>query len=445
MGGRRCGNSIHAVLALTLDITTLFIVILLNSIGFALVWAVISVNYPAVRAARYWLAGLLMTCLSGPLLFLGSQDRLALFAGLTLVATSFTLMWQGIRVFTGYAFSSFAVAGMTVATAASLFGLGKSQEAINIIAAVSQVVPVTLAIVSLMKFRERAAGIYIASAAAAMALAGQGIEALSNMLRLTETMSDATYYRFAPWLLACAVVGGSIWNLGFLLMVTDRLQGELRKLATHDDLTGLVNRRGLREIAIDLERSMRRKKLTAVLMIVDLDNFKSINDRYGHAAGDAALVHVARVMEGVLRKGDYLARWGGDEFCILLPDTNLAQASEMAQRLADAAWSTPLVWDKQLIALSASVGSREWSVDARASLARILDEADRAMFCSKEQGRGSRTINSGKTPDRGAGSLLRFAGLGAGAQALQATERSQTGVSSSAGPAQVNSAKAAGL
>src|SRR5690606_14525499 len=130
------------------------------------------------------------------------------------------------------------------------------------------------------------------------------------------------YLSVAGWFLICGIIGGSIWNLGLLVMSVDQLRSELRALAKRDDLTGLPNRRGLRAKIILGEKSVRRKQSAAVLMMIDLDRFKAVNDRYGHAAGDAALVHLAGVAGAVLRDDDVLARVGGDEFCVLLPHTN---------------------------------------------------------------------------------------------------------------------------
>src|SRR5690606_28220549 len=144
--------------------------------------------------------------------------------------------------------------------------LGISQEAVNLIAAISQIAPVALVINALMSMQQRRTGVFVAALAAIIIVIGQGAEAGSNLLRLTGQLSSEGYYEVAAWFLVCAVIGGSVWNLGFLLMVVDRLRSELQALATHDDLTNLLNRRGLRERITFCEKSVMRKQGAAVLM-----------------------------------------------------------------------------------------------------------------------------------------------------------------------------------
>src|SRR5690606_32357249 len=156
-------------------------------------------------------------------------------------------IWQGLRVFYGQPFSGAAVVAIMSCTLVGLLIFGSGQEAINIVAAVSQIVPVILAITTLWHARSRSAGARVATAAAFIVILGQGSEAVTNTLRLMGILTSSEYYDFAAWFLVCAIVGVIVWNLGFLLMVADRLQTNLVDLATRDDLTGLVNRRALRE------------------------------------------------------------------------------------------------------------------------------------------------------------------------------------------------------
>ena len=99
-----------------LDFITLYVIVLINSASFALVWAVIALTYRSLTAARHWLAALLMTCASGPLLFLGVGHPVLAFFGLTLVAGSFAMIWQGLRVFYGNSFQGWHVLAIMAAT-----------------------------------------------------------------------------------------------------------------------------------------------------------------------------------------------------------------------------------------------------------------------------------------------------------------------------------------
>lgn len=366
-----------------LDFITLYVIILLNSASFAVVWGVIAYSYRSLTAARYWLLALAMTCASGPLLFLGDGHPVLAFAGLTLVAGSFAMMWQGLRVFYGKPFQRLAVLVIMLATSLTLLGLGTRQEAINVIAAASQLLPVSFAVATLWRSGSRTAGAGVALAAALIVIVGQAGEAIANMLRLMGWLSDGTYFSVAAWFLVCAIIGGSVWNLGFLLMAADRFRSSLITLAKKDDLTGLANRRGLREQILRCEKLAKRSNSSVVLAMIDMDKFKSINDHYGHSAGDAALVHAAGVIRSFLRDDQYAARIGGDEFCILLPDMNAAQATPIADRLAREINRTPLLWDGHEIHVSASVGLTEWRPTSDDRLIDSLEHADQHMFHSK--------------------------------------------------------------
>lgn len=373
-----------------LDFTTLFVIILLNSVGFALVWAIISVWYRTVRAARYWLAALLMTCLSGPALVLGAESQVWNHAANLLVVFSFCLLWQGIRVFFDRPPLWHVVCLIVTASASAMVLFGTSGPANNVIFAASQLVPIMLALYTLLTVKRRQAGIWVATAAFGVFIFGQSAEAMTNGLRMAGLLSDEAYYRYAAWFLVCAIIGGSISNLGFLLMAVDRLRSELHALATRDELTGLPNRRAFGERLLLIEKRGRRLQRTVSVLMMDLDKFKSINDSHGHPAGDAALKHVAAVVRQNLREVDFLARIGGDEFCILMPDGDAAFATAIAHRITEAVANTPLQWRDKRIPLAASIGVNHWDPSSETRLIDSLSPADDALMRNK---RGRAGIN----------------------------------------------------
>jgi len=370
-----------------LDFTTLYVVILLNSVGFAIVWAMVSLSYRTVTAARYWFAALLLTCLSGPFLVLGEESRLLTYAGILLTVASFALIWQGIRVLDKRRARWRGTVVILLASAASMAVAGSSREADNIIFATSQMVPVLLAIAALLTFRTRSLGVCVAIAAGVLFILGQGAEAVTNALHLAGAMTTDEYYAVAVWFLVCAIMGASILNLGLLLIVTDRLRAELYSLATRDDLTGLPNRRALRARIAFMEKSAARRNRNVVIMMVDLDQFKAINDQYGHDAGDAALVHVAGTLRSFLRDGDFLARVGGDEFCLLLPDTRPEEAAARVRSLGEAFAERMMHWHGERIAVPGSIGFVEWRPGSGISLSESLPLADNEMFDTKRSAR----------------------------------------------------------
>lgn len=167
-----------------------------------------------------------------------------------------------------------------------------------------------------------------------------------------------------------------------------RLQEELAHLALHDQLTGLANRALLREhINAALALSARSTQPVA-MMFLDLDGFKPVNDRLGHAMGDDVLREVATRLRAVLRESDVIGRFGGDEFIVLCPDTDREAALAIAERLREAV-EEPMPWLPVGFAVSASVGVvvRHVSDDHRPTTDELLDLADAEMYRAKNAGR----------------------------------------------------------
>jgi diguanylate cyclase (GGDEF)-like protein len=153
-----------------------------------------------------------------------------------------------------------------------------------------------------------------------------------------------------------------------------------------DSLSGLYNRRFFFEMCEKNLSLNIRHHLTSVLMVLDVDQFKCINDRYGHPLGDKALIHLSRVMQSVLRSEDVLARIGGDEFAILLPNTNLLAASSLAERLRQRVMQSPLTLpdgDELIITISAGlVENSEGEL-----MESLYTRADQMLYQAKQTGR----------------------------------------------------------
>jgi diguanylate cyclase (GGDEF)-like protein len=178
-----------------------------------------------------------------------------------------------------------------------------------------------------------------------------------------------------------------MWNFGFLLMAIERLRAEVSDLALVDDLTGVANRRHLlQRLGAECALSQRSGEPFA-LLAVDLDGFKEINDGFGHGAGDDCLRHFALMAQTRLRPGDLLARTGGDEFCIVLPATDLRHAAAIAQSVLEACRVDAEGCTGTEIAVAASIGVAQWSPVAGLSAERLIAAADRALYVAKKQGK----------------------------------------------------------
>ncbi len=209
-------------------------------------------------------------------------------------------------------------------------------------------------------------------------------------------VGERTYIE-APATLGLSYISGVsiIAVLYFLTGMKDDLRRteltaeRMKRLAETDSLTGLLNRRGMEMIMEQEMESAERNESPLSLIIFDLDDFKSLNDAYGHGAGDEALVSVSRLVESHLRIGDSFARWGGEEFAILAPDTMLDPAHRLADRLRSIIeeYDSNAGWD-----LSASFGVSAYRhADSGTAFAK---RADIALYRAKELGKNRTEISA---------------------------------------------------
>lgn len=190
-----------------------------------------------------------------------------------------------------------------------------------------------------------------------------------------------------------SMLGALAWlfiSLGMALalvgVVLYQMQRKLSQAATHDALTGLLNRRAADEF-MDQEvlRAQRQGTPMSVLMI-DIDFFKKVNDQHGHAGGDHVLQTLARLLKARARATDLVARWGGEEFLVLLPDTPTAGAQEMAEQLRLAVEKAPLLWQEASVPITVSIGVATRSGGTFQASA-LVASADEALYQAKNSGR----------------------------------------------------------
>lgn len=166
---------------------------------------------------------------------------------------------------------------------------------------------------------------------------------------------------------------------------------ELKKIANTDVLTGLKNRRHLLEL-VEVEMNRRKGcKKNLSLAVMDIDDFKIINDKYGHDVGDAALVQVANLITESVRQQDYVARWGGEEFLLLLPETDQIGASKLADFIRCQISSRSIAANNESINLSVSIGISEFSADEAFDSA--FARADDALYQAKGSGKNKVVIS----------------------------------------------------
>ncbi len=173
---------------------------------------------------------------------------------------------------------------------------------------------------------------------------------------------------------------------GLIWMVSLRYKEKLLTMAMHDPLTDVLNRRGI-EIMLEQEiAKVERQRMEMCAMILDIDHFKEINDSYGHSVGDRVLAEFANTVKKFLRKYDIFGRIGGEEFIILLPDTNLEQAANIAERLRSYIEKDVINFDQLAVKITISIGVSDHFPE-NATLDSLIPFADRALFQAKQEGR----------------------------------------------------------
>ena len=224
--------------------------------------------------------------------------------------------------------------------------------------------------------------LFASYAVAAATLVARGAGAWLEPAAFATAASPNPYQTLLYLVAYVLVITGS---LGFLLMQKERADEETRRLATTDPLTGVFNRRTFIELA---ERELARSHRDATplsLMILDLDHFKQVNDTYGHLVGDEVLVAFTALVKDCARRGDLVVRYGGEEFCVLLPGTPLGAAGALAERIRTATATTALATRPMKITVSAGVTAYAGGPEAK--LETLLARADEALYRAKHEGR----------------------------------------------------------
>ena len=198
-------------------------------------------------------------------------------------------------------------------------------------------------------------------------------------------------------LLPTGLLGGVGAGVARVLLEKNEKLQELVNSAESDPLSGLANRRSfIRALEKELQRVRRASKEagTLGLVFIDIDHFKKINDTYGHAAGDEVICQLSRFLEQSCRPYDTVARWGGEEFVLLTPQTTADQAQRFGDRIRKGVEELKLRYDYQFIHYTISLGIATYESNEE-SLDEFLQRADEMLYRSKESGRNRVSFSAG--------------------------------------------------
>ncbi len=377
-----------------LDVRSVMVVGVLLSVLTVILLAQVGRNFPSARrrALRIWTVGLVLQPVAWFLLAMRGvvPDALSISLGNALLLTGFAEMCRAARVFhdlpewRGLWWGVVAVAMVLLLLFAWVWPNYSVRVMVNSSAAI-------------ILFSGMALGLSpslgrVGFSAARLTAAFATLGVLTAIWRFCEHLMapqvngrllDAGPSDMVVFMYAC--VGVTFLSLGFVLMHTERAYDDLRRLASVDALTGVLARGALEEQGEALVSEARRLSRPLAVVLLDLDQFKAVNDTLGHEAGDRMLRHLAARARLVLRGEDLLCRLGGDEFVMVLPNTDAQGARIVAGRLRESLAWAPLRFKGDALPIPLSIGVAS-SPGEDADLATLVKRADEAMYIAKRAG-----------------------------------------------------------
>ncbi|MQY45821.1 diguanylate cyclase [Rhizobiales bacterium RZME27] len=397
------------------DFFTLFVVVLLLNLSHSMLWGMIAYRYKDLLAPRYWLAGSAAGVIGGLALSVQGESGLIAntVAGNGFIILGFYLNLCGTRQFHGDkvqgARTSILVAGSILAMLAT-FHMWYGRNPVYTLA---QSIPLMLTATYLLRIHGRDLGAVVAGIAMLAGVLSHIVIAGGNVLIVIGAAPGLQLYRAASIDLLIFLFASVVWNFGFLISAVERLRTEVERLANEDELTGIANRRlFMKHLSSVCETAHGGQGFS--LLLFDLDSFKTINDKYGHAAGDAALKHVADLITRQLGQGDVFARLGGDEFSLLMIGADVNDAEAIAKRIVGEVGSTPLHWGALQVPLSVSIGIVSRGPSGL-NPEILLDSADRALYETKRRGRNGYTVFEATDTESNVIHLAKFSPSGSAA------------------------------
>jgi diguanylate cyclase (GGDEF)-like protein len=394
---------------MVLDIRSFWLIGGICSFGFGFLLLLVRRTYPASLSRMLSYCGTASICLGAgwAILFEGpSWGRFAfLVLSRTLLALCLSLQYRAVTEITRRPASNAWVAGppLLVFTVCTWFSYAQQNlTALVILFSLIQIAMMILLVRSLLGVDEdrRPFVDVLVAAAYSLFIASTSLVVLSVLWNshLSPNYDFNNSLSIYNNLLAICVFLTAFSM--YPVMASERLNWELKIQAMRDPLTGLYNRRAFEEIAFREIAGASRTGLSLSVMVFDIDHFKAVNDKHGHSAGDALLKLVADTLRRGLRDEDFLCRWGGDEFCALLPRANRDHAQDIAERALRLINQLTFSNHGKVIGIEISIGIVT-DEDHSRNLSSLVDLADAALYQAKQEGR-NRIIFAAEESSEGA-------------------------------------------
>lgn len=373
------------------DLKTIIFMSMLLTFMLSMLLAITRVHHKNFKGPGYWAVGNLFVGLGMVLILMELENQSILIPGTAVIGAGLSLYINGIQAFSGKK----ADHRIPIGVFAALF-------AVHLYYMVLHQDIRTAVVVGAFIF----AAVYLVCARLTFA---QDEGLLGNLYWITSTLftllamlmivravsaisvDAAVFDSFSTWninaytFMIGAVSQFFISSL-FVLMLSYKLNQNLEAMITIDGLTGILNRRGLEDAALKMHALSKRMDMSMSILLIDIDYFKTVNDVHGHLIGDDALRHMARVIPSVLRTGDVVGRYGGEEFIVFMPNSVESDAAILGDRIRVAIAASPFTEGKLSIPITVSIGVAD-SVKAGYDFKGLVAAADAALYKAKDTGR----------------------------------------------------------
>lgn len=375
----------------SLDYPTLYSVLIMNTTTLSVIWLGISLAYRDFISARYWMGGSLLTTAGAVLLSFQfiTDSPVFIIAGNFLVIMGFWFFYIGLQVFYRRKINTLLIQLaiiMGISLSATLLGYSSwlwqtATHSLTYLAALSSM------LIFLLWRREKTPGIYVCITALLVSILCQIFNLILTTQITYRIIILPEFFALYSYNFLLMHFSGGLLTFGFFILTIDALRKEVEHLANRDDLTGLPNRSQFNSALNSAEQHYLVANQSYAILMIDIDNFKSFNDRYGHKVGDEVLQHFCKSTGSLLKPDQIMSRHGGDEFCILLTNSNHEETEAFAASIKQALAAAPFILSGQSLMITVSTGVVVRSDIVDNAIEHMFSEADKALYRVKRKGR----------------------------------------------------------